>query len=321
MLVLYAAKKHTTTPCGECDKLVVLNVLARVHQCVHLLQNHCQSMSALSAFVFGLLFSSLWTGVRMHSNHDLATPDDHEELLLCRQTAQRNRDYPTKEEWRRLGSTTDPNYSILAALGDSHRNPDGLFMFKLLYPSKRWPNFNVWKQASNPMTIGAIKGYIPISINVDSPGTPFKGLEYSTEEASLLRGAADGSGPWFAVGQVRELQGGIRAEDPNIVTNVELYALQEAQHSFMEPWMPRHCWNDGEYDCIPLTPSSLDRQSCEAACKVVATGDGCCHINFLADPRCQYCPEGEQDLDTETESELSALIIVRGVHARKEILS
>jgi hypothetical protein len=60
--------------------------------------------------------------------------------------------------------TSAPNFSALDTL-ESCRDPQGKLTLKIVWPSRVAPNYNDWKQASNPMTTPAVTGYEPVDIH------------------------------------------------------------------------------------------------------------------------------------------------------------
>jgi hypothetical protein len=97
-----------------------------------------------------------------------------------------------------------PNFSALDTL-ESCRDPQGMLHLKIVWPNHPTPNYNEWKQSSNPITHPSVAGYEPVDIQftTDSWG----GLELSGRREALMDGSI-GDSWWYAVGASEEYQGG-----------------------------------------------------------------------------------------------------------------
>ena len=87
--------------------------------------------------------------------------------LLIRQTAGT---YLPASEWQNVNSDdpSNPNYSILDRLGDSCKDDQGKFEFRLVWPQRAGDNYNVWRQSTNPVTeVTAVEGYEAVDVNFD----------------------------------------------------------------------------------------------------------------------------------------------------------
>ena len=131
--------------------------------------------------------------------------------LVFRQTIGAEFEATTKEAWRRTGTPADGDYSVLDRL-EEFRGPDGKFLFKLAWPNMTGdaPNFNVWKQASNPLQTpgGGVAGYEAVEVHHRS--NAWGGLEHSgARPGALLDGSAGPGAAFYAVGATLLLDGGV----------------------------------------------------------------------------------------------------------------
>ena len=130
-------------------------------------------------------------------NQDL--DQDQDWVLIFRQSAGT---YLSKNKWLsyNINNPDAPNYSILNTVNDSYKSKDGFFKFKLVYPKHKLPNFNIWKQKSNPITNKkpGVIDYQPININLSS--NQWGGLEYNTNKYSLLDGSINSNSWYYAIG-------------------------------------------------------------------------------------------------------------------------
>ena len=101
------------------------------------------------------------------------------------------------------GGESSPNYSILDQL-ESCRS-SGVFVFKVFWPkgdiTKAEPSHNIWRQSSNPLTVGPTEGYVPIDVQRTAHG--FGGLTFGLSKANkeaLLCNNCDGGNWWHALG-------------------------------------------------------------------------------------------------------------------------
>ena len=64
---------------------------------------------------------------------------------------------------------TDPNYSILDSLDNKCKDDKGKFEFKLVWPKRKGPNYNIWKQSTNPVTEKTkVQGYEAVDVKFKS---------------------------------------------------------------------------------------------------------------------------------------------------------
>ena len=72
------------------------------------------------------------------------------------------------DKWLSVNPTkpTDPNYSVLNTLDNKCKDDKGKFQFKLVWPKRKAPNYNVWKQSTNPVTEKTkVQGYEAVDVN------------------------------------------------------------------------------------------------------------------------------------------------------------
>ena len=82
------------------------------------------------------------------------------------------------KKWLCVKSTdpSSPNYSILAMLGDDCKDDKGKFEFKIVWPQRRGPNYNIWRQSTNPVTDKVpVRGYEAVDVKFTAQG--WGGLE------------------------------------------------------------------------------------------------------------------------------------------------
>ena len=71
---------------------------------------------------------------------------------------------------------SNPNYSILAMLGDDCKDDKGKFEFKIVWPKRKGPNYNIWRQSTNPVTDKVkVEGYEAVDVKFN--GAKWGGLE------------------------------------------------------------------------------------------------------------------------------------------------
>ena len=180
--------------------------------------------------------------------------------LIFRQTAGT---YLSKEQWRHTGSPTDPNFSILDRL-EAFRGADGKFLLKIVWPDRPSPNYNMWKQSSNPVkaTAGGVTGYEAVDIHFTA--YYWGGLEYNTQAYSLLDGSVDTSTWYYAVGSTLDFSSGIPASG-DVATQVELYVLHPGPmvgfgEGMWGLWEMVQRWNPRSLACaLTLHPNPSDR--------------------------------------------------------------
>ena len=81
-------------------------------------------------------------------------------------------------KWLCVESTNplSPNYSILTMLGDDCKDDKGKFEFKIVWPQRRGPNYNIWRQSTNPVTDKVkVEGYEAVDVKFN--GAKWGGLE------------------------------------------------------------------------------------------------------------------------------------------------
>lgn len=109
------------------------------------------------------------------------------------------------EKWNNMvdGGESSPNYSILDQLETCRSG--GVFIFKTLWPkgdiAKPEPSHNIWRQSSNPLTVGPTQGYVPI--DVQRPEHDFRGLTFGMSKdnkLTLLCNQCDSGNWWHALG-------------------------------------------------------------------------------------------------------------------------
>lgn len=127
---------------------------------------------------------------------------------------QRNAKFPSGE-WSK--NAKDPTADLYARLDqlEQYRGPDGRLTFKMVFPNRRErPNFNIWKQATNPVTMAAgdeVTGFQPVQIAYDSDNDhdgAFGGLQKSRVQFVLLHNY-DAHYPhrWFyAIGRLDDVR-------------------------------------------------------------------------------------------------------------------
>ena len=154
---------------------------------------------------------------------------DKDWILLFRQTAGT---YLSKTDWLsyNIHNPDKHNYSILSQLDESYKSKDGYFMFKLIYPLHKKPNFNIWKQKNNPVTSkkSGVESYLPININFSSNN--WGGLEYNTNDKSLLDGSINSNNWYYAIGSNTKWFGGF----PGPYQKEELVELYVSKPSLQE---------------------------------------------------------------------------------------
>ena len=98
------------------------------------------------------------------------------------------------EEWLCVDGNKPlyPNYSILKMLGDDCKDDKGKFEFKIIWPEKERPNYNIWRQSTNPVTEKVkVKGYEAVDVNF--AGHYWGGLENGALQANLDYAESDHS--------------------------------------------------------------------------------------------------------------------------------
>ena len=156
-----------------------------------------------------------------------------EHVLVFRQTAGT---YKDKDTWRNTGTPLEDNFSILDQL-ETFRRADGTFLLKIVFPELAAPNYNIWKQTSNPVeaTSRGVTGYEAVDIHFT--GNYWGGLEYSDRTQTLLDGSVDHGNWFYAVGTTLAWSGGMPGPDGTISSKTELYALLPGRH-LLRGWAP-----------------------------------------------------------------------------------
>ena len=139
--------------------------------------------------------------------------------------------YPNKK-WESL-NTNDPNndnYSIINTLTDKDKGVDGKYHFKMVWPNvKKGPNFQEWKQSSNPINTKTVTGYEPVTINYTMNWDPDGGLAKKGQyDYDPLLSAHNN---YYAIGQPspwdpnNQHPNGIQGFNDIPVSKVELYII------------------------------------------------------------------------------------------------
>jgi hypothetical protein len=93
-------------------------------------------------------------------------------------------------------------FSRLSEL-EAMRRADGLFQFRLVYPTLATPNENTFVQSSNPATAAIVSGYAAISTPLFgvATGAGWGGLRLSdASQMSLIDGSSGSCCGWYALG-------------------------------------------------------------------------------------------------------------------------
>ena len=127
------------------------------------------------------------------------------------------------DDWESYNPTeTDaPNFSALDTL-ESCRDSQSKLHLKIVWPNREAPNYNEWKQTSNPIDNPTVTGYEPVDIHFTSQS--WGGLERQSGGSALLDGSV-GVGSWYYAIGARQLHGTGIPGASDSESMVELYAM------------------------------------------------------------------------------------------------
>eukprot|EP01046_Picozoa_sp_COSAG06_P012809 COSAG06_NODE_763_length_12486_cov_37.835244_4_plen_1077_part_00 len=244
-------------------------------------------------------------------------------LCIFRQSAGNYRENADWLSFNPNDQTAD--FSILDQL-ENFRQPSGAFTMKIVWPNRAAPNYNTWRQTSNPVTAdpGGVDGYEAVDIHFTSHF--WGGLEKSPNAATLIDGSVNHGNWFYAVGTRAAWGAGIPgAHDAE--TQVELWV--EAEHASLgcEPGQYDHD-DDPSTDCLVCAAgSATDTQDERGATSCTACANGhydndsesttpcvaCAPGAFATSTSCTVCLAGETDLDSDPTTPCDACSV--GTHS------